>query len=322
MDDILMTGAEGAEGSASGSVPDAAAASQEAAGGDGQAAGVAPVPPQGAAAAPPQAADSAAVVVDVHGNFVGKGWAGEDVKLAEKFTSIGALAKSYRNLEQMLARQDRVAVPTEGASEEERAAFYEKLGRPRSPEDYELEVPEALRDYEHLRNEEQLGEFRKVAHEAGLTAAQTKAVAQMHYNQVQAALEQMHEQQQERRSQAVQELAKGWGTSADSAAFKEHIALARAGARALGIDEATLAASPELTNNPHFIRAMHRAAQMTAEAPAVAAREGAGPIGEDIQKQIDAIMKNPDSPYWKRGHPAHRQVVQELTALFEKKAST
>jgi|GEM_PF-844149 len=259
-------------------------------------------------------------LIDAHGNFVGKAWAGEDEKLAEKFTSIGALAKSYRNLEQMLARQDRVAVPAEGASEEEVAAFYAKLGRPESPDGYELPVPEELKEFEGLRSEEEVAAFRKAAHEAGLTPKQVQAVAQAHYAQVQGAIAQLKEAQTKARDEAISELAKGWGTSAESEGFKQHIAQARAGAKVLGIDAATLAASPELSSNPHFIRAMHRAAQMAGEKPAVAAREGQALSGNAIQERIDAILKNPDSPYWKSGHPMRKQTMTELTKLYEAKA--
>jgi len=262
----------------------------------------------------------AGVLIDAHGNFVGKAWAGEDEKLAEKFTSIGALAKSYRNLEQMLARQDRVAVPAEGASEEEVAAFYAKLGRPESPDAYELPVPEELKAFEALRSEEEVKAFQKVAHEAGLTPRQAQAVAQMHYSQMQGALSQLKEAQTKARDEAVAELAKGWGTSAESEGFKQHVAQARAGAKVLGIDAEVLASSPELSSNPHFIRAMHRAAEIAGEKPAVGAREGQALSGNAIQERIDAILKNPDSPYWKSGHPARAQTLAELTKLYEKKA--
>jgi len=265
-------------------------------------------------------ATSSGVLIDAHGNFVGKAWAGEDEKLAEKFTSIGALAKSYRNLEQMLARQDRVAVPAEGASEEEVAAFYAKLGRPESPDGYELPVPEELKEFEGLRSEEEVAAFRKAAHEAGLTPRQAQAVAQMHYAQVQGALAQLREAQTKARDEAIAQLAKGWGTSAESEAFKGHVAQARAGAKVLGIDAETLKSSPELSSNPHFIRAMHRAAEIAGEKPAVAAREGQALSGNAIQERIDAILKNPDSPYWKANHPARKQTLSELTKLYEAKA--
>jgi len=277
----------------------------------------APSPTQDTA---PSAEAAGGPLIDAHGNFVGKAWAGEDEKLAEKFTSIGALAKSYRNLEQMLARQDRIAVPAEGASEEEVAAFYAKLGRPESPEGYELAVPEELKEFEALRSEEEVKAFQKVAHEAGLTPKQAQAVAQMHYSQVQGALAQLEEAQTKARDEAVAELAKGWGTSAESEGFKQHVAQARAGAKVLGIDAETLANSPELSSNPHFIRAMHRAAEIAGEKPAVAAREGQALSGNAIQERIDAILKNPDSPYWKANHPARAQTLAELTKLYEKKA--
>jgi len=38
--------------------------------------------------------------------------------------------------------------------------------------------------------------------------------------------------------------------------------------------------------------------------------------GNAIQERIDSILKNPDSPYWKKGHPMRAQTLKQLNALY------
>lgn len=76
------------------------------------------------------------------------------------------LAKSYVELEGKLGKA--IFPPTEGASEEERAKYLAKLGRPEKPEDYSI-LPGTL-------DKEFEGVLRAKAHAQGLTKAQLTGV--------------------------------------------------------------------------------------------------------------------------------------------------
>lgn len=85
-----------------------------------------------------------------------------------------AIAKAAYEQEKMLG--NRIAIPGDDATDEERNAFYAKLGRPETPEGYELKVPENLP--ENLPYDgERADRFKAEAHKLGLSAAQT---AQLH----------------------------------------------------------------------------------------------------------------------------------------------
>jgi hypothetical protein len=81
------------------------------------------------------------------------------------FRDVNGLAKSYAELNKMLG--SRVALPGENATEEELNRFYSKLGRPESPDKYDI----------NRENETELFKsFRETAFKSGMTDKQVKEV--------------------------------------------------------------------------------------------------------------------------------------------------
>ena len=107
-----------------------------------------------------------------------------------KFKSKGALAKSYLELEK--SRGNALTVPGENATEEERNAFFEKLGRPGKVEDYKLERPKLVGA--EVYPEELEGSFLQEAHKAGLSRTQAQQLLNWWGNTEQAMLSKMAEQ--------------------------------------------------------------------------------------------------------------------------------
>lgn len=94
----------------------------------------------------------------------------------ERFDDPGGLAKSYIELEQRTGTM--VNVPGENSTDEQKAEFYAKLGRPEKPEGYEIARPENLP--EGLPYDEVLeGKIKQVAHGAGVTQSQLAALAKV-----------------------------------------------------------------------------------------------------------------------------------------------
>lgn len=83
------------------------------------------------------------------------------------------LAKTAREQSKLLG--NAIRVPGKDATEEEREAFLNKLGRPEKPDGYDFKPPEDLP--ENLPYDaERASSFRALAHKAGLTQAQAQAV--------------------------------------------------------------------------------------------------------------------------------------------------
>jgi hypothetical protein len=132
-----------------------------------------------------------------------KGDYGKDVK---------ALATKAHAQEKLIGSSIRV--PGEDATEDERNAFLDKLGRPKSDADYKFEAPKNMP--EGLPYDEQLDKsFRGVAHKLGLSQAQAAGLRDMFveyqvgaYNGV---AEKTGEQLAQRVTAATEAMEKKWG---------------------------------------------------------------------------------------------------------------
>ena len=92
----------------------------------------------------------------------------QDDESLDRFPTISELGKSYRELEGKLGRS--VEIPGENATAEEVEAYYKKIGRPDTPDDYEFDRPELPQGA--IYDEALEKEFRTFAHERGLTKKQ------------------------------------------------------------------------------------------------------------------------------------------------------
>lgn len=121
-----------------------------------------------------------------------------------KFKSQDELAKAYQGLEKELG--SRVKIPGEDATPEDWAKFYAKVGRPESPEGYELPIPE---------DNPQEAEFNKSlsakAHELGLTKAQVKGLLEWGNKVGNDYQQNLAAQAEANRKNTEQELTKKWG---------------------------------------------------------------------------------------------------------------
>lgn len=84
------------------------------------------------------------------------------VKTLSKFNTVGDLAKSYTELQKLMG--SRIELPKDDADADALSAFWQKVGKPKTAEDYDLDGVE---------NTEK---FREVAFNANLTAKQAKDV--------------------------------------------------------------------------------------------------------------------------------------------------
>jgi hypothetical protein len=70
-------------------------------------------------------------------------------KSLSSITDIAGLAKSYVHAQKLIGA-DKIPVPNKHATEDDWNAVYEKLGRPKSAEDYKLNVPDNILSLIHI----------------------------------------------------------------------------------------------------------------------------------------------------------------------------
>ena len=127
-------------------------------------------------------------------------------------TDAKALAKHAHNQEKLLG--SAVRIPGKDATDEERNAFLNKLGRPEAADKYEFKAPEGLPEgFEYDGKVE--AAFRDIAHKAGLTQAQAAAVRDWYLGAAGEAfggqVEAAKAAQSQRADKATEELVKLWG---------------------------------------------------------------------------------------------------------------
>jgi len=254
--------------------------------------------------------------LDDKGNFVKPDWAGEEKDAASKFTSLQSLWKSYRTLERMNSNGNKVAIPGDNATDAEREAFYAKIRGVEKPEGYELAIPDQLKT---AVQPDALKAFQEVAFKHGVPKSALAALADVYFKQTAQGITGAEQQAQAAFDATTQALEKDWGPK-DGTKYKENVALAQKGALALGVPQEAFA-DPAIGNNPHFIRAMAKAAQITKEGSTANQRSEGSGLSGNVDQQISAIMNDKKHPYWVKDHPDHKNAVETVNQLWARKAS-
>jgi hypothetical protein len=263
----------------------------------------APVPAPAPAPAPAPESDFSGLVE--RDGKLAKGWAEKlgveseaAKKLEAKITNIKTLAASVVSLEKLLGG-DKITLPKKDAPAEAWGDVWNKLGRPEKADGYELVKPKDLPDaaWDNAAG----NEFKKMAHEAGLTKAQFAMCVEWEAARVAKGLQDMEARQEAEAQGAIDTLRKTWGLQ-----FDRRVASAVRMAETLS---PALAHDMKLANHVPFIEAMAKVADMIAERPlGPGARDGGG--FESASEQIKKIEADRNHPYWKGDAAAIAQMAE------------
>ena len=231
----------------------------------------------------------------------------------EHIQDVGALAKSYVNAQSMIGA-DKLAIPGKYATPEDWAEVDRRLGRPDSPEGYDLQntMPEGIDPDPNM-----LGGFKQAAHDVGLRPDQAQKLLNW-YNDTMGQSMQLEDGKYEAMVAEVQtELTREYG-----AALDDNLSNADAMVTEFGNAEMTemrLADGRLLGDHPDFIRMNINLANFINEKIGEDTLEGVKTSNQmtpsDIEAQMADIMANP--AYTQRNHPQQAHLVQERLRLQE-----
>lgn len=247
--------------------------------------------------------------IDDKGNIIAadKFFDKDTAHLAKRFTSVGAIAKSYVSLERQLSNSNKVALPGDNSTPEEWDAFFAKLGRPEKADAYPLEVPEAVKD--KALSTESVNEFKGLAFKLGMTPKQVTELGKWYFDTTGKQLAALDEQQAQAKEGAISALKKEWGAN-----FDAQVALAKKAATSVGGDELL---NHPLANDPVFIKAMAAVGAKLTEGSLAGGRQG-GPAPVDPKSEINRVMGDKKDPYWLPKHPQHEERVGYIQGLYAK----
>jgi hypothetical protein len=227
----------------------------------------------------------------------------EDPSL-KSIQDVPGLAKSYIHAQKMVGA-DKIPVPTEHATQEDWNAVYEKLGRPDSPEGYQIEG-EAT---------EIINEFKPIAHQLGLNNNQVTKLVEFYNAQQETATNnaQVDLQQYQAESEAAmrKELGRAYDTKMKSASRVAQNIFTKD-----QLDKTKLSDGSRLGDNPMFLKAMIKVSDMISEDRPISNPQEMILTPDQAREKMDAAMA-PGSPYWDKTHPNHAKAVEDVMNLRE-----
>ena len=150
--------------------------------------------------------------------------------VTKQWTTAEDAVRSNIHLEKLIGvPQDQILkLPKADAQPADWNPVYERLGRPKTPEEYKLESPPGA-------SEEYAKSTAKLMHDQGLSAKQAQAVSKGIFDNVSAAVAAETETARVTAVADQASLVKEWG-----AAHEKNTQVARAGAKAFGLDGPTI----------------------------------------------------------------------------------
>lgn len=132
-------------------------------------------------------------------------------KTLQTIKNLEHLAKSYVHVRKQVPL-DKITIPGVNATDEERNIFHEALGRPKTAEEYVLEVPEEHADY---FDEELIKEARSMFHGQGFNQKQVDILWEFEKKRVVQMDKMLNDFEEQEKSEAETALRNKWGTAYD-----------------------------------------------------------------------------------------------------------
>ena len=262
------------------------------------------------------AGEPTAPLVDAKGELK-EGWRDtlpEDIKAEKVFDRVSnfeGIMKSLASAERMVGK-DKIAIPNETSTDADWEQFHRAGGRPETPQDYNLTVPEDFP--EGVYTKERMEETQNFFHKLGLSSKQAAAIMEYDQNIARGFL-QAHEQQiQMDREESKNKLFVLWGNAYEQ---RIHFGNVTVNEGCAGNEELKSNVVEKFGDDPDFIQFTSNLGAKFTERGAIQAANI--PTPGDIQKQIDEAM---NTEAYKNGkHPGHKQQVEYVAKLFRDKSA-
>ncbi len=241
-----------------------------------------------------------------------EGWlTGVDAELAGD-TSMGAiqdinsLVKSYIHAQKMVGK-DKIVLLDEHASDDDRSAFYDKLGRP-ALDKYNVDFGETKYGEDFKKS------FVEEAHKSGIMPAQAKQMFDFVHGQIETDSTAAAEARTTAATEAMEGLRKEWGNG-----FDKQVAAAQQAVNTLADDgfktylqESGLASDPTMIK--FFAAIGGKLNEDTFDPNTV---KHVGLTKDEAQDKIDSIMGNFEHPYWNTAHPGNKKAKADMLKYQE-----
>lgn len=201
-------------------------------------------------------------------------------------------------------RGQSIKVPGEGATEHDWQSIYNKLGRPESPDEYQV----AMRDYDGKVQWAEGSEawVKQTAHKLGLNNQQVQTLVDSYGELILSGATEA----QQARNQAIEELRGQFGDL-----YERKLTLGERALKKIGGDEfAQYVEANGWTQDPVMVKAMIKMGAMFEEQNFIDGRVGSMSRG-DAEARLRTITQDMNHPYWQGAHPGHKDALKEVQGL-------
>jgi hypothetical protein len=226
----------------------------------------------------------------------------------QHITDVGNLAKSYVNAQKMVG-QDKIPLPTKYATDQDWTNVFNKLGRPDSPDKYEIKPPQGKSFDDNI-----LKEFKQAAHAANLLPQQVQKVIDWYGQVTDKVNQQVTEKTQAERVNAENALKTEWGNAFDTKVSKARQALKDFA----DPNDIKYIEESGLGNNPVLIKMLAKMGESVSEDKFRGdAKTSVAQTPAEALAEFNKILHNMDHPYHNRKHPAHYEAQAEMQKLSQ-----
>lgn len=228
----------------------------------------------------------------------------------KNMNDVSTLTKAYLSAQKMVGA-DKVAIPSKHATPEDWKAFYEKVGLPATPDQYEVNVPKESK----YIDDNTLKELKPLAHKLGIMPKQLEGILEFYEQSVGKTAGLLEVQKAEKAAAEIKGLESEWGN-----AYGQNLSLAQKVLKEFGSPELSkYLVDTKLGNDVQIIKLLANAGKkMFGEDAIVGGGKGGNSSVLDpksARAAMDVIIRNLDHPYHKKDHPGHNAAVQEVEQL-------
>jgi hypothetical protein len=231
--------------------------------------------------------------------------------------NVAQLAKEFGHAKTLIGRQGKGIMPlAKDAGPTEKAAYYEALGRPKTPDDYQIVAPEGM---EEIFSPDALKDSMQVMHGLGLTQEQAQGMVANDAKRVQDAMTARDAAQKAAYDEGVKTLKAEWGDAFDQKMHQADSVIAQA-VPADKKDELL----ERWGNDLDLVRALSKTGELLLE-DTMAAAGGAGERAmtpDELENQAKELVATPGYLEGRLPEATRKRLAQEIHALHEKARAT
>lgn len=221
----------------------------------------------------------------------------------EKFKDVDSLVSGYMNAEKLArSKSEGIKVPGEDASDAEREEFYKALGRPESPDGYD--ITEFTEGDEAPFASEELQPVVEALHAKGLNQDQVAAVLKIGAENLSSGQDAFVEMHKEMASETDAQLREEWGD-------KYHANMAAVKTVAEKFEVLETLKETGLANHKPIIDMLHKVSSLVSEDSLPVPSSSSGQTPQETRSEL---MKHP--AYMNKTHRDHNRIMQQINATY------